>query len=616
VVGKTGSSTAIVSATWDALARRRLAVQAVLDALAWALGIAAAVWLRYDFNFAFAPMDGPGLLVLVPLAIAAQLAAGTALGLYTGRFRYGSFEELAALCRTVVMTGAILFAFNLLVYRAIPRSSVIAAGLMAFTLMGGARYLVRLALERRLRPSPARARKVLVFGAGEAGEQVITAMLRDPAGTLLPVALLDDDPAKRQLQLKGVAVVGDRDAIASAGERLGVSVLLIAVPSADSALVRQLSERARSAGLDVLVLPPVRQLLGEDVSVDDIRPLTEADLLGRREITTDIDSIAGYLTGRRILVTGAGGSIGSELCRQIYRFAPAALVMVDRDESALHAVQLSIEGRALLDSPNIVLCDIRDRPTVLDVFRQHQPEVVFHAAALKHLPLLELYPSEAVKTNIAGTDNVLRAAVQTGVDRLVNISTDKAADPISVLGYTKRIAERMTSRVATASSGTYLSVRFGNVLGSRGSVLTSFRAQIEAGGPVTVTTPEVTRYFMTIEEAVELVIQAGAVGRDGEALVLDMGEPVRIDEVARRLIDESAKPVDVVYTGLRPGEKVHERLLGADERDRRPMHALIAHVSVPPISTDEVEELVAADGDLVDRLRALCGASAAAPHDA
>ena len=239
--------------------------------------------------------------------------------------------------------------------------------------------------------------------------------------------------------------------------------------------------------------------------------------------------------------------------------------MVERDESALHAVQLSIEGRAMLDSRNLVVADIRDRSRMHQVFAEHQPEVVFHAAALKHLPLLEMHPSEALKTNVWGTVALLEAAVDVGVERFVNISTDKAADPCSVLGYTKRLAERLTAAAADRGDGVFLSVRFGNVLGSRGSVLTAFAKQIEAGGPVTVTDPEVTRYFMTVEEAVQLVIQAGAVGRDGEALVLDMGEPVRIDDVAKRLIAEADRPIDVVYTGLRDGEKLHEVLITEED---------------------------------------------------
>ena len=313
--------------------------------------------------------------------------------------------------------------------------------------------------------------------------------------------------------------------------------------------------------------------------------------MGRHEIDTDIDAIAGYLTGKRVLVTGAGGSIGSELCRQISRFAPAELVMLDRDESALHGVQLAIEGRAMLDSRNLVVADIRDEARLRQVFDEHEPEVVFHAAALKHLPLLEMHPREAFKTNVLGTETMLDVSTDARVSRFVNISTDKAADPVSVLGYTKRIAERLTSAATWRTSGTYLSVRFGNVLGSRGSVLTAFRAQVEAGGPITVTHPDVTRYFMTVEEAVQLVIQAGAVGRDGEALVLDMGEPVRIDDVARRLAAQAPRPIEIVYTGLRPGEKLHEVLFGADERGESPGHPRIAHVCVPPLATEMVAAL-------------------------
>jgi FlaA1/EpsC-like NDP-sugar epimerase len=262
--------------------------------------------------------------------------------------------------------------------------------------------------------------------------------------------------------------------------------------------------------------------------------------------------------------------------------------MLDRDESGLHSVQLSISGHGLLDTADLVLNNIRDRETLLDVFRTRRPEVVFHAAALKHLPLLEQYPAEALKTNVLGTANVLEAAEEVGVERFVNISTDKAADPSCVLGSSKRVAERLTAGVATSATGTYLSVRFGNVLGSRGSVLTSFAAQIAAGGPVTVTDPGVTRYFMTVEEAVQLVIQAGAIGRPGEALVLDMGEPVSIQSVAEHLIRQSGRPMRIVHTGLRAGEKLHERLFGQGEPDERPIHPLISHVKVQALSISVV----------------------------
>jgi dTDP-glucose 4,6-dehydratase len=313
------------------------------------------------------------------------------------------------------------------------------------------------------------------------------------------------------------------------------------------------------------------------------------DLLGRREITLDIESAAGYLTGKRVLVTGAGGSIGSELCRQIHRFAPESLVMLDRDESALQSVQVSIEGRGLLDSRALVVCCIRDTERLRQVFEEHRPEVVFHAAALKHLPLLEMHPEEGWKSNVWGTQNLLEMSGKFGVEKFVNISTDKAADPTSVLGQTKRMAEQLTSHAGMIyDDGTYLSVRFGNVLGSRGSVLPLFRKQIEDGGPITVTDPDVTRFFMTIPEACELVIQAGALGADGEVLVLDMGEPVKIADLAKRLIAESGRQIEIQYTGLRPGEKMHEVLFSPEEAGAdRSEHPLIFRVDVPPVTPME-----------------------------
>ncbi|MEO6318526.1 MAG: nucleoside-diphosphate sugar epimerase/dehydratase, partial [Acidimicrobiales bacterium] len=412
--------------------------------------------------------------------------------------------------------------------------------------------------------------------------------LRDPDSPYLPVAMVDDDPRKAHLRIKGVPVRGGTADIVRVADEARAEVLLIAVPSADGALIREVARVGEAAGLKVMAVPAVADLFEDRIGVEDIRPLTTADLLGRREIDTDLAGIADYLTGRRVLVTGAGGSIGSELCRQLHSYEPAELVMLDRDESALHAVQLSIEGRALLETRNLVVADIRDRDRMVEVFEEHQPEVVFHAAALKHLPLCEMHPSEAVKTNVWGTATMLRLALEGGVDTFVNISTDKAADPVSVLGATKRIAERLTASAAEQADGSFISVRFGNVLGSRGSVLGAFRAQIERGGPITVTHPEVTRYFMTVEEAVQLVIQAGAIGESGEAMVLDMGEPVRIADVAKRLADQAEQPIEIVYTGLRPGEKLHEVLQGVDEDPQPTAHVLINRVAVDPLHWSDI----------------------------
>ncbi|MEZ5168932.1 MAG: nucleoside-diphosphate sugar epimerase/dehydratase [Acidimicrobiales bacterium] len=590
-----------------------------VDTGAWVVGVAAAMALRFDFTgsawTAWAPLSA------MAVALVAQAVAGMAAGLYRGRWRRGSLDEGLALARTTIVTCVVLLAVNntpaggaasaLFDPRLVPTSVVLGAAPAAFCTAGAARFVERLLVLRRTRRSPHGAMPVLIFGAGDGGSRVVASMRSDLQGRYAPVGLLDDDPAKRNLRISGVAVLGPRESLAEAAAATGAELLIVAAPSISSESLRDLSRRALDASIALRIVPHVSELIDGRVGADDVRPLTEADLLGRHQIDTDIDAIAGYITGRRVLVTGAGGSIGSELCRQLHRFGPEALVMVDRDESALHAVQMAIEGRALLDSDRLVVADIRDAGRMKEVFLRHRPHVVFHTAALKHLPLLEMHPAEAVKTNVQGTLNVLDAAAEAGVRRFVNISTDKAADPTSVLGYTKRIAEQLTSWFAAHERGVYLSVRFGNVLGSRGSVLGAFERQVAAGGPITVTHPDVTRYFMTVTEAVQLVVQAGAVGLDGEALVLDMGEPVKIDDVAKRLVAQADRPIEIVYTGLRPGEKMHEVLLGQAERDERHAHPLISHCRVPAQSPRELDALAVPDGAaLREAMVSLCRMSA------
>ena len=529
------------------------------------------------------------VLRVIPVVFAVQAIIGYIVGIYRRKWRYGSFDEIAGLVTTTFISVACLLFLRFFDHsqNPYPRSVIVIGGFAALFLMGGVRYVWRVIREQLRRPTEQTATKILVYGAGEGGIQMVNTLLRNPSSPYLPVGFLDDNPTTHRLSISGVPVIGGRESMAEARGKTGASTLLIAIPSADSSLISDISSRAQTLGMTVKIVPPVQNLDERPLNPSDIRDLTDEDLLGRRKIHTDLQQISDYIVNRRVLVTGAGGSIGSELCRQLARFNPAELIMLDRDESALHEVQLSIHGRALLDTPQTVLADLRDVATINQIFESRRPEVVFHAAALKHLPLLERYPLEAYQTNVVGTATLLQAAKNVNVQVFINISTDKAANPISILGYSKRIAERLTAHVgANSSTGKYISVRFGNVLGSRGSVLMSFRDQIEKGGPVTVTHRGVTRYFMTISEAVQLVIQAGAIGSSGEVLVLDMGEPVSIYDVATQLVRNSQKSVAIEIVGLRSGEKVHEELFGDGEIDTRPEHPLISHVPVTPISRD------------------------------
>lgn len=558
------------------------------DTAAWLGGSVAAVWARYEFDLT---PDQLANAVGVGVAAAALHLGGMALRRrYAGRHPLGSLGEIRGLAASTAVTAVLLLlALAPLPQRPVPASTPVVGAALALLLMFGTRAVYRHQRDRALRPRATEAQKVLLFGAGSAGEGLLRSMVSDPASEYLPVGLLDDDPGKRDLRIYGVRVLGGRHDVADAVRRTGANTLILSVANADADLVRQIREATLATGTAFKVVPPVRELVNHRITVNDVRDLQISDLLGRRQVVSDLTLDHDGLRGRRILVTGAGGSIGSELCRQIMRADPGELMMLDRDESALHALQMSLAGRALLDSPDLILADLRDDEAIRRIFQQRRPEIVFHAAALKHLTLLERHPGEAVKTNVWGTLSVLDACRD--VARFVNISTDKAADPISVLGYSKRITERLTAHAGATNTGTFLSVRFGNVLSSRGSVVTAFQRQIEAGLPVTVTHPDVTRYLMTVQEAVHLVLQAAAIGRDGEALVLDMGEPVRIQDLAREMIDRAHSTTPIVFTGLRPGEKLHEDLLGTGEVDVRPLHPLISHVPVPVLDPIEVAAL-------------------------
>jgi FlaA1/EpsC-like NDP-sugar epimerase len=473
----------------------------------------------------------------------------------------------------------------------VPRSVPLVAGALALVGMFAVRFLIRSWRSRHVQFAD-QGRRVIVFGAGDAGRRLLRSMVRDEASGFFPVAILDDDATKGRLRIDGVRVRGTRQDIDAVARRFDATALVVALPEADRKLIKELSDLGAAAGLDVLILPPLRDIIDSQPTPYDLRDVNLEDLLGRRPVSLDTTVIAAQLAGRSVLVTGAGGSIGSELCRQIARFNPAKLYLLDRDESGLQATQISLTGQGLLEGDKVILADIRDLETLRTVFAATKPDLVFHAAALKHLPLLESYPLEAYKSNVLGTLNVLTAAAEVGVGTFVNISTDKAAEPTCVLGYSKRLAERLTADFARTQQGCYVSVRFGNVLGSRGSVVHAFTAQIERGGPVTVTDPEVQRFFMLIPEACQLVLEAGSIGANGAVMVLDMGEQVKIIDVATTLIRMSRrKDIDIVYTGLRPGEKMGEDLFSLSEDHRATTNRLVTSVDVPALGIVQIAAL-------------------------
>jgi FlaA1/EpsC-like NDP-sugar epimerase len=347
--------------------------------------------------------------------------------------------------------------------------------------------------------------------------------------------------------------------------------IVVAIANVNSKVLTELNDICRLMNVQLTRVPSTSELISGKIYLKDLESLSEEDLIGRTQIYPDEKAIANFLRGKRILISGAGGSIGSEIARQVHRYSPSTVFMLDRDESLLHSLQLSLDGKGMLTSNNLILADIRDAQRIDEVFSETKPDVVFHAAALKHLSILEMYPQEAEKTNVAGTENIARAAISSGVSCLVNISTDKATPPVSVLGKSKKKSEEIVKAYGLTSSENprFLSVRFGNVLGSRGSVLEAFKYQISKGGPVVVTDPEVKRYFMTIPEAVHLVLEAGAKGKNGEVLVLDMGVQISIQDIAKKMITRSGKNIEIVFSGLRAGEKIAESLV--DDETLRPI---------------------------------------------
>jgi FlaA1/EpsC-like NDP-sugar epimerase len=450
--------------------------------------------------------------------------------------------------------------------RPIPLSTVVFGTGLSVAAFGAIRFQSRLFGFRRrtLRGDERRPTRVLLMGAGDAGAMVLKDILAHSSIGIDPVGIVDDDVRKLGLQLHGVRVLGNRSAIPALAERLEVDEVLLAIPTAASDVVRDVAALCEEVQVHLRVLPSVHEIVGGRVAARDIRDLRIEDLLGRQQVETDLESVRRLLTGRRVMITGAGGSIGSEIARQVAEFEPSSLILLDNDETHLHDIQTAL----WLSCPiEVVLADIREGRRISEACDRYRPEIVFHAAALKHVPVLETHPREAAHTNVIGTANVVDAAAAAGAERCVLISSDKAINPASVMGASKRIAEEI---VRSLSGGDLLPcvVRFGNVLGSRGSVIPTFLRQIEAGGPVTVTDPAMTRYFMSVQEAVQLVLQAAAMSRGGEIYTLEMGEQVRIIDLARKVIRLAGRVPDrdvpIAITGIRPGEKLAEELFEPD----------------------------------------------------
>ena len=554
----------------------RIAVVIASDLLIWPVALS----LAYSF-YGQGPINPPSF-GLVTIAVALQFAIGYATGIYRGRFRLFSFDEAGAVAVTAGATGALLIGIEHVGENAARAGQIIVlATSLAVCFMFGHRYLRRIRAERYRAALAAHRTPVIVYGAGDGGYRAIASMQTVRSSAYRPVALVDDDPALRHRRIGGFKVEGTGDDLRRIASRHGARAVLLALPSATGEELQRLNDLVRKAGLETLVMPPVQRLVGEG-SPREFTRYRDEDVLNRRVVEIDPASVSELVSSSTVLVTGAGGSIGSELVRQLAALEPASLVALDHDDSLLHHVMASLPADQL-GSCTAVLADVRDVDRLHEVFAQYRPDLVFHAAAIKHVPALEGAPSEGWKTNVIGSANVLEASERAGVRRVVNISTDKAADPENVLGYSKRIAERLTAAAAARTGRPYVSVRFGNVIGSRGSAIETFERQIAAGGPVTITHPDVTRYFMAVREAVRLTMQAAAIGRPGEVLVLDMGTPVKVLDVAQQLIERSGRDIEITYTGLRPGEKMHEVLLGDGESAGRPLHPMIDHVMVPAL---------------------------------
>jgi len=514
--------------------------------------------------------------------------------LYNKEWEYASIGELKIIIQIVTYSLLIASGVFYLLDQFDFRLFVLMWLLQVF-LIGGSRFSWRLYRDRYIKPR-IRKKRTLIVGAGQAGTAVARQLLHNPDVEHLPVAFVDDDAKKQKLEMYGIKVVGMTRDIPKIVEKLNIENIIIAIPSLSKKELRKIYEICAQTDCEIQIMPLLEDVMTGKVEVSDIRKVEVEDLLGREPVELDIHSISDSITGATVLVTGAGGSIGSEICRQICFFQPRRIILLGHGEYSIYKIDMELREKYKGSIEIIpVIADIKDRERMFEVMNRYEPDVVYHAAAHKHVPLMESNPYEAVKNNIFGTKNVAEAADANGVDTFVLISTDKAVNPPNVMGATKRIAEMIIQNMAKESSTKFVAVRFGNVLGSRGSVIPLFKKQIEEGGPVTVTHPDMTRYFMTIPEASRLVIQAGVRGRGGDVFVLDMGEPVKIVDLAKNLIKLSGYTVEeigITFTGVRPGEKLYEELLNENEIQEKQVFPKIHIGKAEPMDKQQLYEII------------------------
>jgi len=598
----------------------------MLDAICFAIAPLLALGIRLDGRFNLAPYL-QSLAVITVLFVAVKLIVFYTGGLYKRYWQYAGLEEMTLLGMLIgislgveIILSQALYQLNNSPIANLPRSLPLLDAMISFLFIGAIRFSIP-ALERwnQKRWKVQRRDRILIVGAGSSGTSLVQTMQRNPEVGLDPIAFIDDDPKKFSKQIRGLTVVGNRGSIPEVVRSLNIGKVMIAIPSAPGKEIREIVEICQSIKIPTSTLPGFNEIINGSVSLGSLREVQIEDLLRREPIQTDVEKVLGLIGGKKVLITGAGGSIGSELCRQILKCAPREIIIVGHGENSVFNIQQELgkilseikkNSKTQTDITRVTafMADIRFRDRLEYLFITIKPDIIFHAAAHKHVPMMELNPPEAITNNVRGTKNLLDMALKYNVEQFVMISTDKAVNPTSIMGASKRVAEMLVLQAAKKSKNPFVVVRFGNVLGSRGSVVPTFKRQIYEGGPITITHPDMTRYFMTIPEAVQLVLQAAVIGGGGEVFMLEMGEPVRIFDLAKDLIRlsgyELGKDIEIEFTGLRPGEKLFEELFIPGEKYNRTKHEKILSLGnasrLVKESIDEEVEALCQAGDRND----------------